>query len=208
MKFIAISDTHGKHEQVNLPDGDVLIHAGDITWQGHEREVLDFLGWFANLSFRYKIFIAGNHDFYFERESSEKVKAAIPGSVIYLEDSSIDIEGIRIWGSPVTPWFYDWAFNRHRGEEIRKHWEKISEHTDIVVTHGPAYGMLDQSSKGEHLGCKDLYERLAHVKPRIHVCGHIHEAYGTAEKADIKFINCSATDEKYRLIHAPVVFEL
>lgn len=109
MKFVAISDTHGMHHQLHVPDADVVIHAGDCCMHGSEEEALDFLDWFAALPHQYKIFIAGNHDFYFERTPADELYTKIPDNVIYLNDSGVTIEGVRIWGSPVQPWFFNWA---------------------------------------------------------------------------------------------------
>jgi Icc-related predicted phosphoesterase len=208
MKFVLISDTHGKHAGLKLPKGDVLIHAGDVTFNGNENEVKEFLDWFEKQHFKHKIFIAGNHDFYFERASVTSIQSIIPPNLIYLNDSGVNIEGFNIWGSPVTPWFFNWAFNKHRGAAIRRHWDLIPDQTDILITHGPVFKTLDENNKGEHVGCKDLLQRVQTIKPKIHVCGHIHESYGLEEKLDIKFINCSVLNEEYRLVNRPIVLEL
>lgn len=207
MKFIAISDTHGQHDKLSLPEGDIVIHAGDISGRGTEQQVRDFLEWFSSLDHRYKIFIAGNHDFFLEKASAEIVRSMIPSNVIYLNDSAIEIEGIKIWGSPVQPWFHDWAFNRQRGADIRKHWNLIPPGTDVLITHGPAFGILDRTVYGHQVGCVDLLEKIQEVKPRVHVCGHIHEAYGVVEAEGVKFINASVLNEEYFLANSPCVFE-
>lgn len=206
MKIIAISDTHGQHKGLKLPDGDMIIHAGDISSRGREEQVMDFLEWFTTLDFKYKIFIAGNHDFFFEKESLEKIAGILPDNVIYLNDSGITIEGIKIWGSPITPWFHDWAFNRARGSEIKKHWDLIPSDTDIIITHGPVRGMHDKTITGANVGCEDLYKKVFEIKPRYHICGHIHEAYGDSEQQNTTFINASMMDEKYRIVNQPVIF--
>ena len=104
MKIVAISDTHCRHKSVKLPKGDLLIHAGDLTYKGELSEMKDFLHWFAALDFDHKIFIAGNHDFYFEKTDRDSIAALLPPGIVYLNDSGINIGGINIWGSPVTPW--------------------------------------------------------------------------------------------------------
>jgi Icc-related predicted phosphoesterase len=207
VKLVLISDTHGKHADLKLPAGDIIIHAGDISDHGIGREVEDFLQWFDGLKFRHKIFIAGNHDFYFEKEPG-KVQTTIPPGVIYLQDSGVEVEGLKIWGSPVTPWFFNWAFNRHRGDAIKKHWKLIPAGTDILITHGPAFGVVDRGKNGEHLGCKDLCETITELKIPLHICGHIHEAHGNAERGNTRFINCSVLNEKYQLAYSPVVVKL
>jgi len=207
MKFVAISDTHGLHKQVKLPKGDVLLHAGDITYRGKEEEVMDFLAWFSNLNYQHKIFIGGNHDFFLEKNRRNFPKM-IPGGITYLNDSGTEINGIKIWGSPVIPWFYNWAFNVPRGQSIRKHWEKIPVDTDILITHGPPHGILDQVVTGRHIGCKDLVDIIGKIKPRFHLFGHIHESYGIVKKTGTEFINASLMNETYQLVNKPLVFEL
>jgi Icc-related predicted phosphoesterase len=206
MKFIAISDTHGQHDKLILPPGEVIIHAGDVSKRGKEHEVKDFLRWFSSLNYKYKIFIAGNHDFLFEQYSEEKIKALIPENVIYLNDSGVRIEGIHIWGSPVSPWFFDWAFNRQRGAEIDRHWQLIPPDVHILVTHGPVYGVLDSTVRGQAVGCEMLLKKVKQLKPSIHICGHIHEAFGQVEADGTLFINASVLDVDYVLKNEPVVF--
>ncbi|MCA6362749.1 MAG: metallophosphatase domain-containing protein [Bacteroidetes bacterium] len=206
MKFITISDTHGQHDKLILPPGDVIIHAGDLSKRGKEHEVKSFLDWFSSLDYTYKIFIAGNHDFLFEQYPEEKVRALIPDDVIYLNDSGVRIEGIHIWGSPVSPWFFDWAFNRQRGKDIDKHWQLIPPDTDILITHGPVFSIHDRTIRGQLVGCEDLLLKVKEIKPGVHICGHIHEAYGQVQVDDTLFINASVLDEDYVLKNEPVVF--
>ena len=208
MKFLAISDTHGKHRLVkNLPSADVIIHAGDVSRGGAEHSVQDFLSWFSKLDYAHKIFIAGNHDRFFEEEPSGYINKIIPENVVYLNDSGISIDGINIWGSPITPWFFNWAFNRERGKEIDKHWKRIPVNTDVLITHGPPYGILDTVPYG-HVGCEELLKRVKKIKPKVHIFGHIHEAYGNAENRDTRFINVSVLDDQYALRNAPVEFTI
>jgi predicted phosphohydrolase len=208
LKFVAISDTHCRHQQVKLPPGDVILHAGDVTYKGEKSEVLDFLQWFSRLPYKHKIFIAGNHDFYFEKAKPAEIEALIPPGVTYLFDNDVIIDGIKIWGSPVTPWFFNWAFNRKRGAPIRKHWDKIPADTDIILTHGPAYGMHDLVINNTHTGCVDLLKTIETIKPKVHVCGHIHEGYGKTRRAGTTFINASLLTESYALMNRPIPFEV
>lgn len=215
MKIVAISDTHGKHRNLVLPEGDILIHAGDVSSMGKESEIKDFLNWFSKTDFTYKIMIAGNHDFYFEKigDNAKVLEELIPANVIYLNDSVVEIENLgqktlRIWGSPIQPWFFNWAFNRNRGEDIKRHWDKIPQNTDMLITHGPAYGILDKTTRNESVGCEDLLEKVKEVKPIFHICGHIHEAYGYIKQSGTEFINASVLDENYNLRNKPIVFEI
>lgn len=207
MQIVIISDTHGQHEALQLPPGDVLLHAGDVSGRGKPEEVKSFVNWFAAQPHAHKVFIAGNHDFYFERETSDNIQAILPSNIIYLNDSGTTINGIHIWGSPVTPWFFDWAFNRQRGSDIQQHWDLIPANTDILLTHGPVHGILDKTTRGERVGCQDLLSKVLSIQPHYCICGHIHEAYGMEEQAGTTFINASVLDERYRLVHEPVVVD-
>ncbi|PRD46346.1 metallophosphatase domain-containing protein [Sphingobacterium haloxyli] len=204
MKIIAISDTHGQHRSLKVSKGDIIIHTGDISKSGRSEEIIDFLDWFANLNFRYKIFIAGNHDFLFEKARKDVIEKMIPNGVTYLNDSGVEIEGVKIWGSPITPWFNDWAFNRDRGSEIKKHWDLIPDDTDILITHGPPFGILDETVYGKRTGCEELLLRVSQVKPQYHIFGHIHEDYGSSTKGKTTFINASVLDDWYEMRNEPV----
>lgn len=210
MKIIFISDTHGQHASLQLPkleaEKTMLIHTGDSSKMGKEDEIIDFLKWFEVQDYTYKIFIAGNHDFLFEKNPS-LAESLIPKNCIYLNNSSIEIEGIKIWGSPITPRFYDWAFNCDRGEKIKKYWEQIPNDTDILLTHGPAYGILDQVINGLQVGCEELIKVIEKIKPKIHACGHIHEAYGKVTNLNTIFINSSVLDIRYKLVHPPILID-
>jgi Icc-related predicted phosphoesterase len=184
------------------------VHAGDISYKGQKSEVEDFLKWFSNLKFEYKIFIAGNHDFYFEKNKPKEIQEVVPHNVIYLNDSGITIDGLHIWGSPVSPWFFNWAFNRKRGLQIKKHWDLIPPETDLLITHGPVFGIHDSVVNGVHVGCKDLALKVKEIKPQVHLCGHIHEAYGNVKRDGIRYINASVLNERYELVQKPVLFEL
>lgn len=208
MKIVAISDTHGQHEKLLLPKGDVIIHAGDICRRSTRDETLNFLTWFDGLDFKYKIFIPGNHDFFFERNDRKEIENIIPWGVTYLNDSGCEINGVKFWGSPITPWFYDWAFNRQRGADICKHWDLIPKDIDVLITHGPVRSMHDVTRRGDIVGCEDLLRYVSNIRPKAHVCGHIHEGYGQKEMAGIKFINVSVLNERYELVNEPILLEI
>jgi Icc-related predicted phosphoesterase len=196
MKTTAISDTHGKHHQLSLSGGDLLIHAGDISGRGLVAEIADFLNWFSGQDYTYKVFIAGNHDFLFEKDPNMAINL-IPDNVIYLNDSICEVEGLKIWGSPFTPYFYNWAFNKLRGKEINQHWELIPDDIDVLITHGPPSDILDQTNRGYHVGCEDLKKRIDIIKPTYHIFGHIHESRGRLVENGVEFINAGVLDEHY-----------
>jgi Icc-related predicted phosphoesterase len=212
-KITFISDTHNKHKHLTskgmgniLGSGDILVHAGDCTSMGQKHEINEFLKWFSNTDFEHKIFIAGNHDFGFEKETDIDQQFKDLG-VTYLFDNDITIDGIKFYGSPWQPEFYNWAFNLPRGEELAAKWEKIPDDVDILITHGPAYGILDYAPIGGHVGCEELYRKIVEVKPKIHVCGHIHDSYGQKSMGGIEFLNASTLNDRYEYAHKPIVVE-
>jgi Icc-related predicted phosphoesterase len=206
MRIVCISDTHLRHDLISVPDGDILIHAGDSTMAGRIEEMAAFNAWLGTLPHKHKIIIAGNHDLLFQH--SPTLARSLITNAIYLEDSLIEVEGLKIYGSPWQPWFMNWAFNLERGDEIRRKWDLIPQGVDILITHGPPYYFLDLTADGQRAGCEELAEYVARLKPKAHIFGHIHEGYGVQDWRGIKFINASICDERYRPINAPIVFEI
>jgi predicted phosphodiesterase len=197
-----ISDTHGLHKRLQLPGGDLLIHAGDCS-SGEELEpVLEFLDWLQEQNYAYRVLIAGNHDYQFELIPEHLEEECKKRGIILLNDSGCVIEGIKIWGSPIQPWFGDWAFNRQRGPEIRKHWDLIPTDTEILITHGPPYGILDDvmknSGANKLVGCEDLSRRIVQTQVKLHVFGHIHENGGHAVLEGRTYVNASTVGERFR----------
>ncbi|MDW8289036.1 MAG: metallophosphatase domain-containing protein, partial [Flammeovirgaceae bacterium] len=187
--------------------GDILLHAGDVSKQGKKEEILDFLDWFAKQLFEYKIFIAGNHDFFFEKTTKEELNELLPNEVIYLQEEGVEIDGIKFWGSPITPFFNNWAFNR-KANEIKAHWDKIPTDTDVLITHGPAKDMLDRTFFFKSVGCPELKKAVERIRPKLHLFGHIHEAYGQKEHNGTRFVNASLTNILYKLCNQPVTILL
>lgn len=206
LKIVAISDTHTKHHRLEIPPGDLLIHAGDFTNRGSLKDVEVFNEFLGTLPHRYKIVIAGNHDFCFERQPSEA--RALLTNCIYLEDEGVEIEGVRIYGSPWQPEFHNWAFNLKRGEALAQKWALIPEDTDILITHGPPYGYLDKVFLGgRQVGCEDLLQRVKEIKPKYHIFGHIHEAAGIDSNGHTTFINASSCTFAYKPKNPPILLE-
>lgn len=208
MKILFLSDTHSQHRKLNdLPEADILIHGGDVSKMGRDHEVEDFMRWFSGLEYRYKIFIAGNHDFFFEGETPKSIKRFLNENTFYLHNSSVEIEGLKIWGSPYTPTFFNWAFNLDRGKAIEKVWKDIPADTDILITHGPPFGILDGTLSDQHVGCEELLKKIKKIKPKYHLFGHIHEANGIFNTAKTTFMNGSVLNEHYELVNSPIIFE-
>jgi Icc-related predicted phosphoesterase len=203
LRIVLISDTHGFHDRITVPDGDVLIHAGDATERGSIWEVSIFAQWFGALPHRHKIFVAGNHDLLYERRPA-LANALVPS----LHDKQTEIEGLKIYGSSWQPEFYNWAFNLPRGSSLAEKWALIPEDTDILITHGPPFGVLDCCDDGRAVGCDDLLAAVKRIKPKIHVFGHIHHGYGMVEIGGTKFVNASVCDESYEPVNAPIVIDI
>lgn len=215
-----MSDTHGLHTSVRVPDGDVIIHAGDFSNSGSEGDSVRFGKWWRSLPHSYKVVVAGNHDWFFSRQPTRAIECL--GDSIYLQDSATEFAGLRFWGSPWQPRFGGWAFNLSRGEQLRAKWDLIPVGTDILITHGPPRGVLDSVRPGERktkwgsffvegtqpLGCTDLASRIVVIRPRLHVFGHIHDGYGELERDGVRYINASICDELYRPVNPVVVIDL
>lgn len=236
-----ISDLHGHFPK--LKGGDLLICAGDCTSRDRVADWVEFFDWMKVQCYRQKIVVAGNHDGFLERcisskeyrDMMEEVSDPIENCCFeYLCDSGIEFDGLKIWGSPWTPKFYDWHFMLDRGDRIRQKWALIPDDVDILVTHGPPFGMLDKTYDDRRPGCKDLADRILHLKKlKLHVFGHIHEGYGQCHagyemrvmkgdggygefiKDDANFnpighlsVNCAIMDENYNPVNKPIRIEL
>ena len=205
MRIVLISDTHGLHRQLDVPGGDLLIHAGDFTLDSKPPSVVsDFNAWLGSLPHRHKVVIPGNHEYLLEepRERSTITNA------IMLVDSGVEIEGLKIWGSPVTP-LYGGAFGKSRPEDRQRLWASIPEDIDILITHTPSFAILDHGLPSERReGCPCLFAEVFRVMPRLHVFGHIHAGYGTLRTSDTVFVNASLLGDSGSLDREPVVIDL
>jgi len=198
MKIVAISDTHTMHDSVEVPDGDVLIHAGDFSGRGSIYDLEEFLEWFGKFPHKNKILIAGNHDWCFENSRRDEAIAMTKEVATYLEDSSIVIDGIKFYGAPWQPEFNNWAFNVPRGPELAAKWAKIEGDTNVLITHGPPHKILDLCPGG-HVGCEDLSSAVFKLPElKYHIFGHIHESYGIEKFLDVTYVNASNCTGGYR----------
>ena len=227
MRITLISDTHTRHglidPKVDLPGGDLLLHAGDLMNSGrNQNDIKDFCHWYNSLEhYDHKIFIAGNHDRMFENfpEESKEIYSSYKW-ITYLQDEWIKIgfngnfndeEMVKIYGTPWQPEFCNWAFNLPKGGPgLMSKWEAIPEDTDILITHGPPQEVLDVSGPPYNqplLGCALLRERVDEIKPKIHVFGHIHGSYGYKFQNGTHFFNASILNEDYNYTNKPVTFD-
>ncbi len=196
MRIVFISDTHNKLSKIAVPDGDMLIHCGDVTMRGDVAHLEQFNRVLGALPHRHKIFVAGNHDFPFEQDQAT-ARALVPNA-IYLEDELIEIGGLRIYGSPWQPEHKKLAFNLPRtSPELKAKWAKMPDKLDILVTHGPPQGIRDWTPVWPSIGDAFLLERVLAVRPRIHAFGHAHHAYGMEERDGIIFVNAASLNENY-----------
>jgi Icc-related predicted phosphoesterase len=230
LRFVCISDTHCQIHKIKIPNGDILIHTGDLTFRGNIVEISKELRALEKLKSRFAHIIVtpGNHDWLFERNFSLAQEMCAKAGVTLLLDSSVTIDSIKIYGSPWQPEFMSWAFNLPRGEKLKDRWDLIPADTDILITHSPPHGVLDEvkrveyypaQSSGksrfiervEHVGCEELMKAVGRIKPAYHVFGHIHAQYGQFQYEQLigrtNFINASNCTEEYDPINIPIVFD-
>lgn len=202
MKILHLSDTHGAHRRLGrLPEADIVVFSGDFCMYGTEEEALDFLNWFCDLPYPHKIFICGNHDECLYGSNIEGLDA----NVHYLCNSGIEIEGMKFYG---VPFFNeDNVYGRQK-----KFYSDIPADTDILITHSPAYGILDldDSINGEfiHYGSEELFERMKQIKPRAHLFGHIHRNHGIRKHSGTIFSNGAIMNDDYSNFNQPNIIEL
>ncbi|MBI5515199.1 MAG: metallophosphatase domain-containing protein [Deltaproteobacteria bacterium] len=210
MRVCLVSDTHMQHDALAVEPCDLFLHAGDATLHGQRDEWEAFCRWVGALPARHKVITAGNHDFCVESVPEEAGEVARAQGVTLLLDEGVTVEGLRIWGSPISPTFCHMAFNRDRGRAIRAHWARIPAGVDVLVTHGPPKGLGDRVSEGDEVGCEDLLDRVLGVRPRVHAFGHIHEARGEYALPGVRtrFLNVASCTRWPMQPRAPVVLEL
>ena len=209
-KIVCISDTH--NHVFPLPEGDILLHSGDFSFTGNANELVKFDRWMEETDIEHKILVPGNHELSFEEKPELAVSVmenvTVLGHLPEFDGQSIEIMGLKIWGEPRQPWFYDWAFNVPRGPEADKIWEAVPDDIDIVVTHGPPYGMGDRTVRGENVGCTAQKRMIDRVQPKLVVCGHIHSGYGKYVRGNTLIVNASVCNEQYKNVNPPVVINL
>lgn len=206
MKLVIFSDTHCTHDELIVPDGDMLIFAGDMCSYGQSNEVEPFVKWMKAFKHKHKISICGNHDFSFYRDRGFGKRLFKDTGIHYLQDSYVCIEGFKIYGSPWQPEFNNWAFNLPRGERLKEKWDKIPEDTDILITHCPPDGVLDCCPLPS--GCADLRDRVLEIKPNLHIFGHIHTQNGIRFRDNITYVNASVVDDYNSKINEAIVLEI
>lgn len=233
MKVVCISDTHGFHNEITMPEGDMLIHAGDFSNTGTPKQIIDFNNWLGKLKYKYKFIIPGNHDK--GMENIPNAESLITNATLLKHNQSPSLdrshniieEPERYWyvvGAQYSPRFsIGWAFNYERmiGKEL---WQNVlvEAKPDILITHTPPFGILDKVKNIYHdvvggdyaeynngsVGCKDLLDTVLTKKPKLHVFGHIHEGYGTYSNKDTIFVNACIWDHYNSCLNKPIVVEI
>jgi Icc-related predicted phosphoesterase len=205
LTIVLISDTHELHREVEVPPGDLFIHAGDFTMDSRSAEkLIDFNEWLGELPHPYRVVIPGNHDSIVENAS----RRTLISNATLLIDESVEIMGLKFWGSPTTPLLGE-AFGVVSDTVRAKLYSRIPADTDILVTHGPPYGILDTTpSSDRHEGCHQLFAAVQRVKPMLHVFGHVHGAYGTYRTNDTLFVNAALPGRGFGMKNRPHVFRL
>jgi len=220
MKVCCISDMHG-NLNFEIEESDILICAGDALpchgggvwgYYGQVDFIRDsFIPWLERQPVKDIVFIAGNHDWIFEIDRKSVPK--FPTNVHYLQDEEIEVQGLRIYGTPQQPIFCNWAFNR-TPERLEMFFDKIPEGLDILISHTAPFKIMDKvdfPNKQGHFGCKVLKKRIKEVQPKYVVFGHFHGQYGIVNKkymGDITFVNASLLNEKYEMTKKPIYLEI
>jgi predicted phosphodiesterase len=206
VRLVLLSDTHRFHDRIEVPAGDVLVHAGDFCSRGSAEEARAFAAFFRAQPHPHKVVIAGNHDVCIEK--CPELATELFAGATYLFESAATVAGLRFWGAPWQPWFLDWAFNLPRGEALRAKWALIPAGVDVLLTHGPPSGILDRTFSGDGAGCEELRRAVARVRPRVHAFGHIHEGYGSERHDGTLFVNASSCTVGYEPTNRAVVVDV
>lgn len=223
MQVLAISDTHGLHhsiwekvlEQIDPAEFDMIVHSGDISSMGETAQVMSFMEWFGNLPFKNKVFILGNHEVLIEDNQTEelirKVASTYPNTH-FLHHETVEIEGFKIFGSPYTPYFKGWAYNVDR-RDLHNYWDEIPLDVDLIITHGPPFGLGDAVGYKKTMRCGDiaLLNKINEIlywskKNIVHQFGHIHDSKGSYQLQDspnIQFVNASCLTDSYTIQGKP-----
>lgn len=231
MKLVIISDTHNLHKDLDIPECSTIIHCGDSTMTGTAAELRNFLTWFGQLPIENRILVWGNHEITTETQAvydawanrrgrSSRDVQAIQNEVqslvdrygiIVLNDSGIEIDGIKFHGSHVQPEFCGWGWNRQRGAEIQKHWDLIPKDTNVLISHGPPMGIMDFVKGQGYVGCENLRDTIKTLPElKLHCFGHLHNNSGIIvdTKTGITYVNASNMNDNYNLVNDPRVIDI
>lgn len=197
MKILHLSDTHSNHFRLrDLPDADVVVHSGDFTMNGSEAEAIDFMNWFCDLPYKHKIFICGNHDDCLYGANID----GLDSNAHYLCNSSVEIEGVKFYGVPM--FMGDCITDRQF-----KNYKKIPTDTDVLITHSPAYGILDFDDNLNY-GSEELLSRISCIELKAHLFGHIHAQHGVKIVGTTIYSNGAMMNAEYNDVNNPIIIEI
>jgi Icc-related predicted phosphoesterase len=204
VRLVLISDTHELHRELAVPDGDLLIHAGDFTFFNHTSKIRDFNKWLGELPHRHKVVVPGNHDRAFNQDP--RIREEITNATLLINES-VTLCGLNLWGSPVV--CDDSAYGYTKREERASLYASIPKDTHILITHGPPYGILDREP-GSHIrqGCTELRAAVMQLQPRLHVFGHVHAGYGTCQTEKTLYVNAALFGWPGDLENRPIVMDI
>jgi Icc-related predicted phosphoesterase len=218
MRIVCIADLQSQFNNIDLktmPQGDILLVAGDLTSWGSDQELMRYDEWLALLPYPRVITIAGNHDLGLEGRDAPRTRKVFTHTE-YLQDSGVDIPNedwhtkrkdvIKIWGSPVNLTNIPTVFKGFTSN-TKTRLDKIPTDTDILITHGGPYGILDRLTSGQNIGDPDILVKVGQLKPKLHLFGHIHEAYGWKKTKDTLFVNAAICNEYNEVANLPVVVD-
>lgn len=207
VKIVVVSDTHGRHGELGLLSGDVLIHCGDVfnAFEENADEMAELDAWFGQQRFARILCIGGNHDYTLQALAARADRPL--RNAEYLEDRGLEYRGTRFYGSPWTPELEGWAYYLPDGD-LESRWASIPDDTDILITHTPPYSVLDRNSSGKRCGCHHLRERVDRIRPALHCFGHVHASAGIHRDGRTTFANASMVNSQYEIARSPLEFEL
>jgi len=207
MNIVVVSDTHGRHGELGVLSGNVLIHCGDVfnAFASNPDEVAELDTWFGQQRFARILCIGGNHDFALQTLAARANRPL--RNAEYLEDRVFEYRGTRFYGSPWTPELYDWAYYLP-SSDLESRWASIPDDTDVLITHTPPFGVLDRNSSGKLCGCPGLRKRIEQIRPALHCFGHVHASAGIYREGRITFANASMVNSRYEIARPPLEFQL
>ena len=212
MKLACFSDTHGYHKTLNLPKADGIVFAGDLCAMSTITEIVSFITWFSKLQYKYKIIVAGNHDIQIHSMLNWFLGLLTNTGIIYLQDSGINLKDKKIYGTPWSPIFMNWAFMLY-SDELEYYYNKIPNGIDLLISHCPPYGILDTSYNVvkmdlEHYGSKELLSVVTKVSPKHHIFGHLHDGYGDIKINNTHYYNVSICNDSYNPIGKVTIIDI
>lgn len=212
IRVACVSDTHNLHEELTLPQADILVVAGDFCGQGTVNEVSNFNQWldFARHDYEEILVVPGNHDWAIQRE-----RACLPHFVRVLVDQEFVYKNVKFYGTPWCTEFGHWAYQLPP-KQLQEKYDLIPHDTDVLISHMPAYGTLDLVERPggfNHVGSKELADKIKSLPNlKAHIFGHLHLCGGQVGMSQnhprALAVNAAVVDEHYQLVNPPMVISI